>query len=66
VLVVGCEPDVVLAPDDERIVMELSPTARAATAAAVELVESLLGELLGEPIAKQPSGNDERREEDGS
>jgi hydrogenase maturation protease len=65
VLVVGCEPDVILAPDDERIVMELSPTARAAASAAVELVESLIGELMTE-LSAESSGNDEQREEDGS
>lgn len=42
VLVVGCEPAVLVAPDDERIVMELSEPVRAAARRAVELVESLI------------------------
>lgn len=45
VLVVGCEPAVVLPPDDERVVMELSPVVRDAAARAVELVESLIEEV---------------------
>ncbi len=44
VLVVGCEPAVVLPPDDERLVMELSPPVRDAARRAVELVESLIAE----------------------
>lgn len=55
VLVVGCEPALVLAPDDERVVMELSPPVRAAARRAVELVESLLDELL------EPGKRKERR-----
>lgn len=50
VLVVGCEPAVVLAPDDERVVMELSPPVREGARRAVELVESLLGELTREEV----------------
>jgi len=42
VLVVGCEPAVVVAPDDEAIVMELSEPVRAAARRAVEVVESLI------------------------
>jgi hydrogenase maturation protease len=44
VLVVGCEPAVVVPPDDASIVMELSPPVRDAARRAVELVESLLSE----------------------
>lgn len=46
IVVVGCEPAVMKEPDDETLTMELSAPVRAATSAAVELVESLLGELL--------------------
>jgi hydrogenase maturation protease len=42
VLVVGCEPATIVPPDDERLVMELSPPVRAAARRAVELVESLI------------------------
>jgi len=42
VLVVGCEPAVVVEPGDERLEMDLSPPVRAAAARAVELVESLI------------------------
>jgi hydrogenase maturation protease len=42
VLVVGCEPAVLVPPDDERLVMELSPPVREAARRAVELVESLI------------------------
>jgi hydrogenase maturation protease len=42
VLVVGCEPAVVLSPEDERLAMELSPPVREAARRAVELVESLI------------------------
>jgi hydrogenase maturation protease len=42
VLVVGCEPAVLVPPDDERLVMELSPPVRAAARRAVGLVESLI------------------------
>jgi hydrogenase maturation protease len=42
VLVVGCEPAVLVPPDDERLVMELSPPVRAAARRAVELVETLI------------------------
>jgi hydrogenase maturation protease len=44
VLVVGCEPAVLVPPDDEQLVMELSPPVRAAARRAVELVESLIEE----------------------
>jgi len=44
VLVVGCEPAVTVPPDDERLVMELSPPVREAARRAVELVETLIEE----------------------
>jgi hydrogenase maturation protease len=44
VLVVGCEPAVLVPPDDEAVVMELSAPVRAAARRAVELVESLIEE----------------------
>jgi hydrogenase maturation protease len=46
VLVVGCEPAVVVPPDDERLVMELSPLVRTAARRAVELVETLIDDLM--------------------
>jgi hydrogenase maturation protease len=46
IVVVGCEPAVVPEPGDETLTMELSAPVRAATGAAVELVESLLADLL--------------------
>ena len=46
VLVVGCEPAVHLAQDDEELLVELSPAVRAATLEAVGLVESVLADLL--------------------
>lgn len=42
VLVVGCEPEVLVPPDDEAIVMELSAPVREAARRAVEVVESLI------------------------
>jgi hydrogenase maturation protease len=45
-LVVGCEPLVVVAPDAEEVLVELSEPVRAAVAAAVELVCSVLAELV--------------------
>ncbi len=47
VLVVGCEPAVVVAPDDERVAMELSPPVRDAAGRAVELVETLIEQEAG-------------------
>jgi hydrogenase maturation protease len=44
VLVVGCEPAVIVPPDDERLTMELSPPVRDAARRAVELVERLIDE----------------------
>jgi hypothetical protein len=46
VLVVGCEPAVHLAEDDEELQVELSAPVKAATFEAVELVESVLADLL--------------------
>lgn len=46
ILVVGCEPLVAVDGDDEELVGELSDPVRAAVDGAVELVESVLGELL--------------------
>jgi hypothetical protein len=46
VLVVGCEPGVQMEQDDDELRVELSPAVRAATREAVELVESVLAELL--------------------
>jgi hydrogenase maturation protease len=46
VLVVGCEPATRMTLDDEDLTMELSPPVRAATQQAVELVESVLEDLL--------------------
>jgi hydrogenase maturation protease len=56
-LVVGCEPAVLPDPDDEQLVMDLSPVVREAAGRAVALVESLLDELL--PVAE----HDGRKEE---
>jgi hydrogenase maturation protease len=44
ILVVGCEPQVVLDGDDAELAMGLSPPVRAATAQAVELIEELIRE----------------------
>ena len=44
-LVVGCEPQTRMSPDDEEIVAALSEPVRAALDEAVRLVESLLAEL---------------------
>ena len=46
VLVVGCEPAVLVAEDDDELDAELSPPVKAATREAVDLVESVLAELL--------------------
>ncbi|MBS1869284.1 MAG: hydrogenase maturation protease [Actinobacteria bacterium] len=59
ILVVGCEPAVLLGADDAEIEMELSPPVRAALPAAVELVERLLGELLAPAAAARAAGDDE-------
>lgn len=46
VLVVGCEPRVRMTGDEEELVGELSDPVRAALDGAVEMVESVLGEIL--------------------
>lgn len=46
VLVVGCEPQVKMGGDEEEIVGEISAPVLAAVDGAVEMVESLVGELL--------------------
>lgn len=46
VLVVGCEPEVVMTGEEEEIVGGLSEPVLAAVDGAVEMVESLFGELL--------------------
>jgi hypothetical protein len=56
VLVVGCEPAVRMTGDEEDIVMELSAPVRASLDRAVELVESLLENVI----------EDEARGEEGS
>jgi hydrogenase maturation protease len=48
-LVVGCEPETVVAPDDDEVLVELSPRVRKAVDAAVELVRSVVTELVEEP-----------------
>jgi hydrogenase maturation protease len=58
ILVVGCEPAVVTVPDDDGLTMELSAPVQAATGVAVELVESLLADLL--------APDDDERQETGS
>jgi len=46
VLVVGCEPKVKMTGDEEDLVGELSEPVRAALDGAVEMVETLVGELM--------------------
>ena len=46
ILVVGCEPAVRMTGDEEELVGELSEPVRASLDGAVELVESLVGDLL--------------------
>jgi hydrogenase maturation protease len=46
ILIVGCEPAVRMTGDEEDMVGELSDPVRAAIGGAVELVESVVGELL--------------------
>jgi hydrogenase maturation protease len=48
ILVIGCEPQVAMTGDEEELVGDLSEPVRAALDDAVELVESVLGELLHE------------------
>jgi hydrogenase maturation protease len=57
VLVVGCEPATAASLDDEELVMGLSPPVAAALERAVELVESVVGDLLAgedEPQRSEP------------
>jgi hydrogenase maturation protease len=57
VLVVGCEPATAMAPDDdEELVMGLSAPVRAALQPAVELVESVLADLLAGEEERPPQG----------
>jgi hydrogenase maturation protease len=44
-LVVGCEPETRMAPDDEDLVVQLSEPVRAALDPAIQLVKSLLHEM---------------------
>jgi hydrogenase maturation protease len=46
VLVIGCEPATTMSVDDEELVMALTPPVAAAIDRAVELVESVLADLL--------------------
>jgi hydrogenase maturation protease len=48
IVIVGCEPAVRMSGDEEEIVGELSEPVRAAIGDAVELVESVVGELVEE------------------
>jgi len=67
VLVVGCEPAVLVAEDDPDVVMELSAPVAAATQEAVGLVESVLEELLApdtpETQDRQDTQDNQRRAE---
>ena len=53
ILVVGCEPLVSMSGDEEDLVGELSEPVRMAVDEAVELVESVLGELLAARQTKE-------------
>ncbi|MBA2239739.1 MAG: hydrogenase maturation protease [Solirubrobacterales bacterium] len=55
VLVVGCEPQVQMTGEEEDLVGELSPPVAAAVEGGVEMVESVIGELL-EAKAKEAGG----------
>jgi hydrogenase maturation protease len=57
VLVVGCEPEIQMEQDDDELRVELSPAVKAATLEAVELVESMLADLL-------EAGENPRQEDD--
>ncbi len=66
ILVVGCEPQVVLGGEDyDDMLMELSEPVHAAVEEAVKLVESLVEELDGDggeiESGKQPDMSEERR-----
>ncbi|MBA2637518.1 MAG: hydrogenase maturation protease [Solirubrobacterales bacterium] len=56
VLVVGCEPATGVRLDDEELVMGLSPPVAAAMDGAVELVESVLEDLLAAGQMKRQRG----------
>jgi hydrogenase maturation protease len=58
VLVVGCEPSTAMSLDDPELVVGLSPPVAAAIDKAVELVESVLEDLL--------DGHEDQRQESGS
>jgi hydrogenase maturation protease len=51
-LVVGCEPQTVLEPTDEELLVELSPPVVAALDEAVRLVESVLEELTNQEATR--------------
>jgi hydrogenase maturation protease len=58
-LVVGCEPQIVMTGEEDEIAAELSAPVRAALDPAVELVESLLRELVTpEPDPVEVSGDE--------
>jgi hydrogenase maturation protease len=48
ILVVGCEPQVRMSGDEDELVGDLSEPVRAAIGPAVEMVESVLGDLVGQ------------------
>jgi hydrogenase maturation protease len=56
VLIVGCEPAVRMSGEEDELVMELSPAVAAATVRAVELVESVVADLL-EPTQDEGEEN---------
>jgi hydrogenase maturation protease len=55
ILIVGCEPAVRMSGAEEELVGELSEPVRAAIGGAVELVESVVSQLLGNAIGAQPA-----------
>jgi hydrogenase maturation protease len=54
ILVVGCEPAVRMTGDEEDLVGELSEPVRASLDGAVELVESVVGDLLRDQKGEKP------------
>jgi hydrogenase maturation protease len=52
ILVIGCEPQVSMSGDEEELVGELSGPVRDAVDGAVELVESVLGEVLQASVSQ--------------
>jgi Ni,Fe-hydrogenase maturation factor len=56
VLVLGCEPSVRMRGDEPDVVVGLSEPVRAAVDRAVEMLESLTGELLRDPRCDLSSG----------